>query len=172
MVTAKIPLSYAAVSQNKHYFNNSASVISSHELLCVMLLFCNVSKRLYPVKYRGSCWLGWLLFIEIPSQVVRLSIEVLYLESWISAASLDHFSCFPLSVVFPTVSDNKMVFFPIMSVLMSLAVPMCVSSITVGWLLFSSVATSCDSVAGLPELILPWWQQQNSILTTGLNTAL
>lgn len=76
MVTAKIPLSYAAVSQNKHCFNNSASVINSHELLCVMLLLCNVSKRLYPIKYRVSCWLFFFL-IEIPSQVVWLSIEVL-----------------------------------------------------------------------------------------------
>lgn len=53
-----------------------------------------------------------------------------------------------------------------------LSVLVCVISITVGWPLFSSVATSWESLAWLLGLALPRRQQQHSILAMGRNITL
>lgn len=75
-------------------------------------------------------------------------------------------------IVFSSVCVINIVFLLAESVLMLLSVLVCVSRVTVGWPLFSSVATSWESVAGLAGLVLPRRRQQQSILAKGRIMAL
>lgn len=77
---------------------------------------------------------------------------------------------------FSSICKAIIVFLMVASVLILLSalvcVLLCVSSVTVGWPLFSSVATSWESVAGLVGLAFPRRQQQQSILAMGRNMTL
>lgn len=75
-------------------------------------------------------------------------------------------------MVFSSVCVIKIVLLLAGSVFTLLSMLVCVSSVTVGWPLFSSVATSWESVAGLAGLELPRRQQQQSTLAKGRIMAL